>query len=234
MTQTQIAQAKMLIGKMSREDVARQVGTSVVSLKRAFRGTRLAFHNYCSRQPELVRAVNRFYQEHGNARTAEQFGLKPKQIEHIVYRYKMHNPRQIRWTNEQIHEAAKMAGLVSMKAQARYFNRPNANAGAIKSLWTKRFGMGACSVNGMVHDTAKHLVNIKARYLRPIGDSRKNKPVLFRCVILWVDMEKCLKPEVPEFIRSAIHTMADFQRWLWKSDNPKPLILRMIKQRECK
>lgn len=222
----------MLIGKMSREDIAQTIGVSMPSLKRAFRGTRLAFHNYCVRQPDLVRAVNRHYEKHGNAKTAEAFGLKPKQVEHIVYRYKMHQPRQIRWTDKQITEAVKMAGLVSAKAQAKFFNRPNANEGAIKSLWMKRFGFGVGALNGMVHWCAKDLVTTKARYIRPMGTARDGKLVKFRRLILWVDMEECLKKEMPPFIREAIHTMADFQRWLWKSENPKPLILKMIKERE--
>lgn len=232
MTEAQINQARALIGKMSREEIASAVGTSVSSLKRAFRGTRLAFYNYCVVNPGLVRQVNSYYEKHGKNKTAEAFGLKPKQVEHIVYRYKLAKPRQIRWTDKQITEAARMAGLISLKAQAKYFNRPNANAGSIKSLWNKRFQTAGGCINGMTRWTAKELVTSKAKYLKPIGNTRKGEPVEFRNLILWVDMEKCLKPGLPKFLQDAIYTMADFQRWLWRSDNPKPLIMKMIKERE--
>ena len=231
LTQAQIAQAKTMIGKMPREEIARRLGVSLPSLKRAFRGVRLAFHNYCQANPSLVRQVNAFYEENGNKRTAEHFGISRKQVEHIVYRYRFSKPRQIRWSDPQIAEAAKMSGLISHTAQAKYFNRPNAFNGSIKALWTKRFGfMG--TVNGMAHWYARELVDCSAQYLKPKGNDRRGDPTLFRWIILWVDMEKCLRPDVPEFIQDAIKTMADFQRWIWKSKNPKPLILKMIQQRE--
>lgn len=209
---------------MDRREIAEALGTSLANLKRAFRGTRLAFYNYCTVNPGLVRQVNKYYETHTLDETAKAFELKPKQVDHIVNRYKQHAPKQLRWTDQQIIEATRMAGLVSLKNQAKYFNRPRANVGSIKSLWAKRFESRAAAVNGMAHWQAKHLVIVKARYLQA-------RPRAHR-VILWVDMEKCLKSEVPKFIEDAIRIMADFQRWLWKSNNPKPLILKMIKERE--
>lgn len=213
-----------MVGKMDRKDIAAALGTSLTNLKRAFRGTRLAFYNYCTVNPGLVKAVNKFYETHSQEETARHFGLKPKQVDHIVNRYNQHAPKQVRWTNEQIAEAVKMAGIVSLKAQAKYFSRPNANVGSIKSLWAKRLSSRAASVNGMAHWQAKHLVTVKARYLQAKARAHR--------VILWVDMEKCLKPEAPMFIKEAVHALADFQRWLWRSENPKPLILKMIRERE--
>lgn len=221
-----------MIGKMDRVEIAERLGTSLTSLKRAFRGQRLGYHNWCVRQPELVKAVNSYYEEHGKNKTAERFQLKPKQVEHIIYRYKQFKPRQIRWTDKQITEAARMAGLVSPRAQANYFNRPNAHAGAIKSLWMKRFGMGAGSINGMAHWTAKELVDEDAPYIKPIGESRAGNPIEFRRLFLWVDIEKHLKKDIAPFLKDAVRSMADFQRWLHKSNNPRLKILAMIKERE--
>jgi AraC-like DNA-binding protein len=222
-----------MIGKMSREDIAVNLGVSLVSLKRAFRGTSLAFYNYCSANPGLVKQVCKFYEKHSQEETAKAFGLKRKQVDHIVHRYKQHrSPKQVRWTDREIHEAAKMAGLISTHAQARYFKRPNAFNGSIKALWMKRFGMSQGSVNGMAHWAAKEIVDSSAQYLRPKGESRRGEPVDFRWLVLWVDMERCLRPEVPPFIREAISTMANFQRWLWKDKKPKPKILKMIQERE--
>lgn len=218
---------------MSREDIAMTLGVSIPSLKRAFRGTRLAFHNYCQANPGLVKAVCNHYENHTQDETAEAFGLRPKQVDHIVNRYKkFRKQKQIRWTDQQIAEAAKMSGLVSHSAQARYFNRPNAFNGSIKALWTKRFGFMGGSINGMACFHAQHLVDTSAQFLKPKGNDRRGDPVLFRWIILWVDMENSLKPDVPDFIRESIQTMANFQRWLWKTNNPKPRILRMIRERE--
>ncbi len=232
MTPAQIIEARSLLGKMDRRDIAKEVGASLSSLKRAFRGTRMAFHNKWAINPALVRRIGKFYSRHGMRATEEAFpGVS---VRSVVEHYKDFKPRQIRWTDTQITEAARMAGLVSPMAQAKYFNRPRAHVGSIRSLWMKKFGMGWGQVNGMVHHHAKHLVDIKARYLRPVGESRHDEQVQFRRLILWVDMEKCLKPEVPTFMKDAIHTMADFQRWLHGSSDPRKQILRMIKEREVR
>lgn len=232
LTKEQILEARKLIGKMDRNDIAERLGVSLSNLKRAFRGTRLAYYNYCTVNPKLVRDVNKYYEKHGLNRTFKKFNLKKKQVEHIIYRYKQHSPRQIRWTNNEIIEAARMAGIVSPAAQARFFKRPNANAGSIKSLWMKRFKMGQGCVNGMTHWCAKELVNKNARYLKPIGESRKGEPTEFRRLILWIDMEKNLKRGVPPFMRSAVKTMADFQRWIHGGGDVKAKIIKLMKERE--
>lgn len=193
-------------------------------------GVSLDAHSY---KPHVVNAVCSFYEQHGKVKTQERFS--DVSVRSIVERnYGRFKPRQIRWTDEQAIEAVKMAGLVSPFAQARYFNRPNANEGAIKSIWVKKFKSAPCSINGMNHWIAKELVTSNARYLQPIGRGRNGKPTKFRRVILWVDMENCLKREVPGFIKESIEALANFQRWLWKSKNPKPLILKMIKDRELR
>lgn len=215
---------------MQRE-VAERIGSSRTALIRwaTEAGVSLDAHSY---KPEVVRRVCAYYERHGKPKTQERF--PEVNVRSIIERnYGLFKPRQVRWTNEQIIEAAKMAGLVSYRAQAKYFNRPRAFEGSVKSLWVKRFGMGEASVNGLVKSYAKTLIRGgHSKYIRPIGNSRFGEPTEFRSIILWVDLEKILKAEVPEFIVSAIHTMANFQRWLWRSKNPKPLILKMIKERE--
>lgn len=233
MTPAQVCEAKTMIGKMSREEIAQNLGVSLVSLKRAFRGTRLAYYNYCQARPNLVKAVNKYFEKHNQTETAIHFGLSRKQVDHIIYRYRTAKPKQIRWTDSQIADAARMGGLVSAKAQAKYFNRPGANAGSIKSLWTKRLTGSNSNLNGMVRWHARRLVQgHKARYIQPYGDSSTGRRVKFRKIILWVDMEKCLRPDIPLFVHDAIKTMANFQRWLHGSKDPKKKILAMIARRE--
>ena len=232
LTKKEIQRAKKLIGTMPREEIAERLGTSLVNLMRAFKGTTLAFYNYCQKDPNLVRRVNSYYEKHGKTKSAQHFNLKPKQIEHIVYRYHQHKPRQIRWKGKEIIELARMAGLVSPRAQAKYFNRPGANAGSIKSAWVKNFRLAQRSINGMEHFRAKHLVTQKAKYLKPRGTARDGKLVAHRRVILWVDMAKVLKPEIPKHIRESVKSLAEFQKWLHGKRNTRENIINMMKERE--
>lgn len=232
LTWAEITRAKKMIGKMPREEIAERLGTSLSNLKRAFRGTRMVYYNYCVANPGLVRRVNKYYEKHSQKKTAKYFNLSPKQIDHIVNRYKIHKPKQIPWKDKEVIELARMAGLVSLKAQSKYFKRPNANAGSIKSVWTKKLGLAQRSINGMEHFRARRLVTQKAKYLKPLGTTRAGQLVQHRRVILWIDMVKVLKPEVPSHIRSALKTMAGFQRWLHGKRNTRERILSMIRERE--
>lgn len=236
LTQEQIQQVRAWIGKIPVTEMAERLGTSVSNIKRAFRGESIWYHNgkYKNR-PELVAAVLHYYAKNGKLKTIERFpDVSVKSIVDRPEFYGFEKPRrQVRWTDEQLAEAARMAGLISFKAQAGYFRRPSANEGSIRSLWSKRFKQGWAQLNGMAWIHAHHLVDGRARYIRPQGTGRNwAKTMAAARIILWVDMEKALKPELPPFIREAVKTMADFQRWLWRSDNPRPLILKMIKVRE--
>ena len=228
LTPTQEAMVRRMAGTTFIKNLARAVGTSNSNLDRWAKQNRVNI-NALAYRPETIRSVCSYYEKHGLQATQDAF--PNVRVRSIVERFKNFAPRLIRWSDEQIIEAAKMAGLVSHKAQAKYFNRPNANEGSIRSLWIRKFKISGGSVNGMVNWYAKELVDVKVEYLKPKGMS-KGEVIEFRRLILWVDLERYLKAEVPRFIRDAIKTMADFQRWLWKSDNPKPLILKMIKERE--
>jgi hypothetical protein len=215
--------------------MAELLGVSVSNIKRAFVGTSIWFQNgkYKNR-PELVAQVMGYYAKHGKPATVKRF--PDVNVKSIIdrpeyYGLKKAN-RQIRWTDEQIIEAARMAGLVSPSAQAKYFNRPRAHAGSIKSLWMKKFKIGGGGVNGMVYWMAKDLVSPNAPYLKPVGESRNKQPVEFRKLLLWVDMHRHVRPEVPEFIKDAIRTMAEFQKWLHGTKDPRKKILKMINERE--
>lgn len=235
MTDEQKAKAIKLIGKIPREKIAEKFGVTVVNLKRSLRGHSLWFKNgKYKNNPDLVREVINYYFKHGKPATVKRF---PKiNVKCIVDRPEYYGIkrkfRQLRWTNKEIIEAAKMAGIVSPTAQAKYFNRPGANAGSIKSLWSKRFNLGCGNINGMNHWKAKHLVTKKAKYIKTFGLSRKGERVKFIKIILWIDMEKNLKNGVPDWIANSIHELANFQRWMHGSENTKQKILQMIRSRE--
>lgn len=235
MTEAQKRIAASLAGKIPRKEIAARLGVSVVNLKRSMRGTSFMSFNKWKQNPDLVKKVINYYFKHGKHATEKKF--PDVNVKVIVDRPEYYGIkrvyRQIQWTEKQIIEAVKMAGLIPFDDQAKYFNRPRAHIGSIRSLWMKRFRLGGGNLNGMCHWKAKNFVSIKARYIKPIGLTREGEKVEFRRLILWVDMENVLKPDAPQFVREAVKAMADFQRWIWKSDNPKPLIMKMIKERTC-
>lgn len=230
MTEGQIAEATKLIGKMPREEIAERVGVSVSSLKRAFRGTRLAYQNRWVANPALVKRVCAYYEKNGRVKTAKAFpGVK---VRSVVERYKNFLPRQTRWTEPQLIEVARMAGLVGFSDQARFFRRPGAHEGAIRSVWVKRFKSSGGGVHGMSDWMAKHLVTERCpRLVTDYWTTSRGRQRFGRKLCLWVDMERHMRRGVPPFVADAIRTMAQFQRWLFQSDKPKRAILAMIAKR---
>lgn len=233
MTREQRIEAKSLIGKMDRREIAEHLGVSLANLKRSLRGVRLAFHNHLYANPELVKDVCRYYEKHGRKKTEKQF--PDVKVRSIVERYKQFKPRQIRWTNEQIIELAKMSGLVSMTDQAKHFNRPRARAGSIQSFWMKRMGFGGGSIHGLSKHIAKQIATKDCPYIKTrFWQTRRGRADFSRHIALWVDLNSHLKSDVPDFIKEAIGTMADFQVWLFETSNPRMAILNTIKSRSQK
>lgn len=236
MTDAQIKKAIKMAGKVPRKEIAEKLGVSLANLKRSCSGVSFATTWIHKMNPERTREVILYYFKHGKTATEKKF--PDVNVKAIVDRPEYYGIkrkyRQTRWSDSQLIEAVKMSGLVSLPSQAKYFNRPRANAGSIKSLWVKRYGLAWSSINGMPHNKARRLVrwNIGRKYIKVYGTSRDGKPVLFRRVMLWVDMEECLREDMPSFIKEGVKAMADFQRWLWKSKDPAPLIKKMIKERE--
>lgn len=215
LTKEQIHQAESLIGKMDRRDIAQELGTSISNLKRAFKNKTLAFHNKYKSNPALVKQVCEYYEKHGKLKTQKKFPTI--NLRSVVERYP-HKKRQIRWTDDQIAEAARMATFVTFDKQAKIFNRPGANEGSIKSLWMKKFNFYPAQLHGMCHNMGKHIVSSKCPQIK----------LNFMRLYLWVDMEKHLLIGVPRSIRDGIKTMAHFQRWIYNTDNPKKTILTYI------
>jgi transcriptional regulator with XRE-family HTH domain len=230
LTPAQQAEARRLAGTMMQHELADHLGCSRSNLIRWASRNRVSLDSR-SYKPDVVRRVLQYYERHGKTKTQQAF--PDVSVRSIVERnYGKFRPRQTKWSDEQIVEAARMAGLVSPKAQAKYFNRPNSRSGSIKALWAKRFGVGGCSVNGMTHNSAKNFVTDQAPYVNPLGESRKGKRCKFRRVCLWVDVEKHMRQGIPEFMQDAIKTLANFQRWLFGDKEPRQKIIRMMRQRE--
>lgn len=234
MTNDQIKKAKKLIGIKNRMQICEELGVSLSNLKRAFRGVRIP--NISEYSKDTIDQVCAYYEIHGERKTAKKF--PDCSIRSIIERnYGKFKPRQVRWRDSEIVELAKMAGLVSFRAQAKYFNRPRANDGSIWSVWIKKFKLPSGNLNGMSINQAKHIVLkscpiVTCKLLKRRDDVKPLGSQTERKILLWVDIEKNLKPDLPVFLKNGIEAMANYQRWLFNSKNPKAEIIKMIKDRE--
>lgn len=215
MTPAQIRKAKSLVGKISRDDICRQLGVSTSNLKRSCPGISFYFFNRYAAQPELVEKVCKYYERHGKKKTTEKF--PDICIRSVVERYKNYAPRQTRWTPRQIRQAAQMAGLVSIEDQAKFFNRPGANRGSIVSLWMKKFKLGGGNVNGLSWNIARNFVRpqcpkIKTSFWRRREWTKESNRARF--VVTWKDFEKYQKHDNPAWVKEAASALARFQIWL--------------------
>lgn len=235
MTRAQVAQARKLIGTMPREEIAARVGVSLSALKRGFRGVRLAYHNKYVVNPKLVRDVCAYYATHSKAETQKRFpGVK---VRSIVERYKNFSPKCIKWTDDQLIELAQMAGVISLKAQAKYFDRPRANEGAIKSAWMKRFGSSGGSVNGLSWYMARHFVmadcpRFQTAFWMTATKRKGGTNHHSRWLVTWVDFERHLNPGSPKWLRDCARSMANFQVWLHGTKRPRKKLIEMMGERE--
>jgi hypothetical protein len=240
MTKAQIARAKQMIGKVGRDDIAKKLGVSVPNLKRSMRGVRFWFKNgKWKMRPELTRQIIKYYEKHGMVKTLKrfpQYSVKSVTDRPEYYGIKR-TYRQMRWKDSELIEASRMAGLVSHKAQAKYFSRPRAYEGSIKSLWTKNFKLPAGELNGMHWHNARHIVSkdcpkVLTKLIcrrndgAPMGSKDKN------IICLWSDMEKHILPGTPDFIKEAVGTLASFQKWLYGTRSVRKKVLELINQRE--
>lgn len=211
LTLGQQAIAKQLAGTMYYEKLAKLVGCSRSSLSRFARqeGISLNAHKH---KKELVDQVIAYYEKHGKTLTQQMF--PNVKIRSIVEKHE-HQARQVPWTFEQKKELLKMAGLISFKSQAKYFNRPRANEGSIRSAFAKRvLPISGGNLNGMNHYNAIKLVKSTCPFYKRIMVRRVKSSTCIQQIALWVDIEDHLKDSIPESIRKGIAALALFQRKL--------------------
>ena len=228
LTPEQAAHVERLRGTMFRWQIAEAVGVSETQVGRYLRERGLP-SNARDYPPEVVAAVLATYAAappgRGKQRVQELF--PEVHVRSIVERYRDGRARQIRWTPAQLLEAARMAGLVSHGAQARFFGRPNAYGGSIKTLWTKRFLCAPGDLNGMGIHQAWRL----ARPGCPAVLVRRQEAGVPIAKILWVDLVDWLRPEVEPWVREAVAALARFQRWL-HGGATRAAIQQLITERE--
>ena len=223
-TTTQAALIRQLRGTMIRRELARHVGISQAQLHRYLTAHGLD-SNARDYPPEVVTTVCLTYQALGKRETQALF--PDVRVRSIVERHKAYAPRQIRWTGAQQRELVRMAGLVSHTAQARYFNRPNAFEGSIKSFWTKGACCGPRDVNGLGAFTAWQVATSGVPAV--LVKHQQNSGA--RPVVLWLDLAAHLRPDVDPCVREAVQALARFQAGV-QGTTSSDEIRQMIKERE--
>lgn len=211
LTEEQQTLVKKLAGTMYARELVALVGCSHASLIRysVEKNINLNAHTY---KKEIVDQVIRFYELHGKNKTQEMF--PNVRVRSIVEKHE-HHARQVRWTFEQKKELLKMAGLISFKSQAKFFNRPRANEGSIKSAFAKRvLPISGGNLNGMNHYNAIKIVKSTCPFYKRIMVRRVKSSTCIQQIALWVDIEDHLKDSIPESIRKGIAALALFQRKL--------------------
>jgi hypothetical protein len=231
LTPEQQLQVRRLAGTMKQDDIGKAIGASRTAVIRFASQEDISLDSF-SYPESIVKQVCKYYEKHGKAKTQEKF---PKvKVRSIIDRHKLYSPRTIPWQDAEIIELARMAGVISLEGQAKYFNRPNANKGSIVSAWMKKFGMGGGSINGLPHYLARHVVDSRCPETETaFGRQRKKSGEFGRRLYLWVDIEKHLKPDVDPWFRDAVKTMAEFQRWLHGVKDVRGKVKRIIEKREA-
>lgn len=230
LTDAQVEQALALRGTMYRKEIAERIGCDgpeqLTLLGRAL-AVSFAYGTYASR-PQLVREVVAYYRQHGAAATQQRYpSIK---VRNLLGRYDKSSSRQARWQPKQIRELAKMGGLLPYRDQAAYFNRPRAKAGSIRSAWGKIFGQGPSHIHGLSMDMARQILQPPYKTVTVLGNTTVTAYSRYS-IVLWVDAQKSLRPDLPEFLRESIDALATFQRWLYGAHDARGAILRMMRRR---
>lgn len=149
-TAEQAKQLASMLGQMPRREIQQRLGLSKSAITRWLREQGWRVKQWNAYDAATVEAVCQAYAEGGRRLVRERFpGVKVRSIVERYCRKHGYRPRQIRWTDEQLVEAVRMAGLVSHTAQARYFGRPNAYEGSIRHLWQIRFRLDPRLIHGI-------------------------------------------------------------------------------------
>ena len=230
LTKEQILYAKKNAGVKTRSQIAKDLKTSISSLKRSCKN--VSFNNPKQKKyksnPNLVNSILRYYEKHGRKKTQEKF--PNEKIRSVVEYYRdQFEPRNKKWTNNEFLELNKMAGIISFKDQALFLKRPGANKGSIISIWTRRNKAKQGLINGVSY-SRKNDFFLKENVPFVITSFGSNK-VQKRKLILWVDAKKYMKSNIPSIIKNHICAMAEHQEKIFNVKDVRRKVLKMIKQR---
>ena len=228
LTPAQAAQVLALRDTCYRHEIARRVGVSLAQVSRFLREQGLS-SNARNLPAATVAAVLRVYEQaprkQGKQRVRELF--PDVAVRSVVERYRDFAPRQRRWQAEELREAVQMAGLVRPTTQARYFARPHAATGSIKSVWAKVFQCAPRDINGLGAHLAWRLTTPGCPAVLVAHEQASSGTPK----VLWLDLAQHLRPDLPEWVHDAVQALAGMQAWVHGTTD-SAAIRAMITERE--
>lgn len=208
----------------TRSEMMVATGLSYITVYRVLRqeGLTRQVHRY---PPKEVEAVRDHYAKHGIRGLQDAFpGVCCETV-----RNKTKLPsRQLRWSSRQLHVAAQMSGLVPMAVQAAVLQPGKKDSGAVRSMWRRKLGNTGTELHGMRLKWAYRICRRTVPSIEVFFAAR-GAPVTQRRA-LWCDMAEHLQPGLPDFLRDAVLALADFQRWLFASEDPRAIVLQIVQE----
>ena len=183
---------------------------------------------------EVVQKVLKFYETHNKHETQFQF---PNVRVRSIIEHTPHKLKCSKWTQKELIEIIKMAGLVSFKSQSLFLKKKTWKT--VDAFIRKRNYGRFSLLNGLPKEKARYFcpASYKNRSyyeilcpsikVKTLNESKMNKEIF-----LWCDIINHLKPNCPNAFKQITEAMVKFQCWIWENNNPKELILKMIKERE--
>jgi hypothetical protein len=208
LTKEQQTIVKELAGKYYVKKIAEIANASSTSVRR-FASEKGISLDSLSYKPNVIRKVCKFYEKHGKKKTQEKF--PEVRVRSIVERYKEFDPLQIRWTDDQLNFIVKSVSLLSKYTLAHHFRRPGAGRGSITSVYQKRFPFKMKNLNGLSAEMAAWFIKKDVFGYKTDIKTGAGRPT-YR--VLWVDIEKNMRDDLPPHIKKGIRAMARFQKWL--------------------
>lgn len=213
-TPGQVATVKAMAGEVHISEIAALLGVHRSFIKRIGLTLGISFRIE-TYSKETVREVTAYYLKHGKPATEKKF---PNVSVRTIIEHKSGlrglNPRCRPWTDGEMVELAKFAGLVSYKNQAIFFDRPRANEGAVKSAWVKKFKTHPGFMHGLPVHKAKLLLDPGF----PLIERQESERGGRRKMVLFCNAVPFISKDCPAFAADAIRAMAEFQEKLFGKD----------------
>lgn len=210
-----------MAGTATSYEIAKTIGASRTSIIRFACQEKVSFKRK-KYSDELRKQVIAYYEEHGMKKTESEFPEVNVKGLLSTSTYKL---RHTIWRRGAVIEAAKMAGILSLRDQAKLIGNPNTKARGVRAMW-QRMGMQGSHLHGLHPYGA--LLLLKSSVPKTIVQYSGSERREHNTIILWCDMQGHFRESVPEYLRDGIRTLAKFQAWLYGTDDPGGAIRQML------
>lgn len=197
-----------------RAEIAKRFGISKTTLARIAKrdGFRFSGNKKLKNNPALTRRVCEYYARHGGPKTEKKFPgvCIYKIVEKYGRRHQM-KPRLTKVAPSEILDVVRTRGLIGLRENG--FRR-----NAIWARYLPKHKTKEIYINGLPWRLAKELVvpDCPTLLLKTVNSRRRYGVVKTEFhFVLWVDVEKHLKPGSNELVVALVRAMAKLQRWIF-------------------